>query len=80
MMPLVPPLLLFLAKDPIVSEYDLSNLESILVGAAPVGKELSEEFLKRFPHVKFLTQGRVRCINYRWRMSGPYSQSIVILV
>lgn len=54
---MVPPLLLFLAKDPIVSEYDLSNLELIGVGAAPVRKELVQAFMKRFPNVKYVNQG-----------------------
>ncbi len=37
---LVPPILLALAKHPIVDQYDLSSLDAINSGAAPLGKEL----------------------------------------
>ncbi len=36
----VPPILLALAKHPIVDQYDLSSLDAINSGAAPLGKEL----------------------------------------
>lgn len=36
---LVPPLMVFLAKDPIVDNYDLSSLMMIFCGAAPLSKE-----------------------------------------
>ncbi len=39
---LVPPILLALAKHPLVSEYDLSSLDGITSGAAPLGKELAQ--------------------------------------
>ena len=38
--PLVPPLILFLAKHPLVDKYDLSSLEQITSGAAPLGGDL----------------------------------------
>ena len=37
---LVPPLVLFLAKHPLVSDYDLSSLDQIMSGAAPLGGEV----------------------------------------
>lgn len=37
-----PPILLALAKQPLVDEYDLSSLRVILCAAAPLGKELQE--------------------------------------
>lgn len=37
---LVPPLLLFLAKSPLVDKYDVSSLMIIVCGAAPLSKEL----------------------------------------
>jgi 4-coumarate--CoA ligase len=40
---LVPPIVLALAKQPIVSEYDLSSLRIVMSGAAPLGAELAEE-------------------------------------
>ncbi|KAG8228602.1 hypothetical protein J437_LFUL009307 [Ladona fulva] len=39
----VPPLAVFLAKDPRVAEYDLSSIRQILCGAAPLGKDIQEE-------------------------------------
>ncbi len=39
---LVPPLVLALAKHPLVDKYDLSSLQSISSGAAPLGKEAEE--------------------------------------
>ncbi len=38
---LVPPIILALAKHPIVDSYDLSSLEVIFCGAAPLGADLS---------------------------------------
>lgn len=37
---LVPPIILALAKHPIIDSYDLSNLELIMSGAAPLGEKL----------------------------------------
>lgn len=36
---LVPPIILFLAENPLVNDFDLSSLSYILSGAAPLGKE-----------------------------------------
>ncbi|MDZ7685713.1 MAG: AMP-binding protein [Gammaproteobacteria bacterium] len=38
-----PPIVLALAKQPLVGEYDLSSLESVFSGAAPLGPELAQE-------------------------------------
>ncbi|GFS23355.1 4-coumarate--CoA ligase [Elysia marginata] len=54
---LVPPLILFLAKHPIVSNYDLSFFKKILVGAAPLGQDLITEVLKRHPNLESIIQG-----------------------
>jgi acyl-CoA synthetase (AMP-forming)/AMP-acid ligase II len=43
----VPPMILALAKQPIVDDYDLSSLEVVLSGAAPLGAELAEEAAAR---------------------------------
>jgi acyl-CoA synthetase (AMP-forming)/AMP-acid ligase II len=43
----VPPIVLALAKHPIVDNYDLSSLKLIMSGAAPLGQELSEAAAKR---------------------------------
>jgi acyl-CoA synthetase (AMP-forming)/AMP-acid ligase II len=44
---IVPPIVLKLAKDPLVEKYDLSSLKTIFSGAAPLGPELSRECMKR---------------------------------
>ncbi|NWJ45658.1 MAG: 4-coumarate--CoA ligase family protein [Chloroflexi bacterium] len=40
--PLVPPIMLALAKHPLVDKYDLSGLKAILSAAAPLSRELQE--------------------------------------
>ncbi|XP_037039131.1 4-coumarate--CoA ligase 1-like [Bradysia coprophila] len=44
---LVPPLMVFLAKHPLVDRYDLSSLEAIICGAAPISKELEQSVKDR---------------------------------
>jgi acyl-CoA synthetase (AMP-forming)/AMP-acid ligase II len=44
---LVPPILLALAKHPLVDKYDLSSLEGIMSGAAPLGGELAQAVEER---------------------------------
>lgn len=54
----VPPIIVFLAKHPIVAKYDLSSLEVLGSGAAPLGQDLSEEVKKRIPSLKYVFQGK----------------------
>ncbi|GMR37097.1 hypothetical protein PMAYCL1PPCAC_07291, partial [Pristionchus mayeri] len=56
MLLMVPPILVFLTKQTMVCEYDISSIEFIATAAAPAGKDLCEEFLTRHPYVKYLTQ------------------------
>ncbi|HSH74927.1 MAG TPA: AMP-binding protein, partial [Longimicrobiales bacterium] len=44
---LVPPILLALAKHPLVEEYDLSSLNGIMSGAAPLGGDLAHAVEER---------------------------------
>src|SRR5436189_2907324 len=44
---IVPPIVLKLARDPSVDNYDLSSLRRIFSGAAPLGPELSRECMQR---------------------------------
>lgn len=44
---LVPPIILLLAKHPIIDQYDLSSLRLVICGAAPLGAELSQQVKKR---------------------------------
>lgn len=43
---LVPSLLLFLMKSPIVKNYDISSIDDIVISAAPVGKDLQIEAME----------------------------------
>jgi 4-coumarate--CoA ligase len=44
---LVPPIILLLAKHPVIDNYDLSSLRLVMCGAAPLGAELSQQVKKR---------------------------------
>jgi acyl-CoA synthetase (AMP-forming)/AMP-acid ligase II len=44
---LVPPIILGLAKHPLVDKYNLSSLKSIVSGAAPLGSEVAQECSER---------------------------------
>ena len=44
---IVPPIVLKLARDPLVDNYDLSSLKMIFSGAAPLGADLSRECVER---------------------------------
>ncbi|HYW72787.1 MAG TPA: 4-coumarate--CoA ligase family protein [Pyrinomonadaceae bacterium] len=44
---IVPPIVLKLARDPLVDNYDLSSLKMIFSGAAPLGADLSRECMTR---------------------------------
>ncbi|OMO85474.1 AMP-dependent synthetase/ligase [Corchorus olitorius] len=52
-LPLVPPILLAMVKgaDQIRRKYDLSSLQSVLCGGAPLSKEVIHGFLEKFPKV-----------------------------
>ncbi|XP_018344315.1 PREDICTED: luciferin 4-monooxygenase-like [Trachymyrmex septentrionalis] len=46
-MPMVPSLMVFLAKHPLVDKYDLSCVKTIWSGAAPLSKEIQQAVAKR---------------------------------
>lgn len=52
----VPPLMVFLAKSPLVDNYDLSSLETIWCGAAPLTKESEDAVAKRL-NISTIRQG-----------------------
>lgn len=56
-LPLVPPIVIGLAKQDIVFKFDLSSLVQIISGAAPLGKEMLEACAKRLPTVQFKQVG-----------------------
>ncbi|KAM7483541.1 hypothetical protein LguiB_008124 [Lonicera macranthoides] len=54
--PVVPPIVLAIAKSPIVDNYDMSSMRTMMSGAAPLGKELEDAVRAKFPNAK-LGQG-----------------------
>ncbi|KAG6772169.1 hypothetical protein POTOM_023566 [Populus tomentosa] len=54
--PFVPPIVLAVAKCPVVDKYDLSSIRTVMSGAAPMGKELEDTVRAKLPNAK-LGQG-----------------------
>ncbi|OIT36281.1 PREDICTED: 4-coumarate--CoA ligase 2-like [Nicotiana attenuata] len=54
--PFVPPIVLAIAKSPLVDKYDLSSIRMIMSGAAPMGKELEDTVRAKLPNA-ILGQG-----------------------
>ncbi|KAL8456869.1 hypothetical protein ACS0TY_034923 [Phlomoides rotata] len=54
--PFVPPIVLAIAKSPLVDKYDLSSVRMVMSGAAPLGKDLEDAVRLKFPKAK-LGQG-----------------------
>ena len=48
----VPPIMVFLAKHPLVDEYDLSSLTDLMCAAAPLSQQLEEEVYSRLNNKK----------------------------
>lgn len=51
---IVPPIVVFLAKHPVVDRFDLSSVKRIVCGAAPLGEELGQLCKKRLAGVDLL--------------------------
>ena len=68
-MHIVPPLALFLAKQPQIDNFDLKSLRTLVSAAAPLGDKLTEEVEQRLD-VDFL-QGRY-CFAFRKKSHGKY--------
>ncbi|KAG0714697.1 4-coumarate--CoA ligase-like 7 [Chionoecetes opilio] len=51
LVPVVPPLAIFLAKHEVVAKFDLSAMKSIVCGAAPLSGDVQEILSKKFPEV-----------------------------
>ncbi|XP_053671372.1 uncharacterized protein LOC128721591 [Anopheles nili] len=56
LMTLVPPLMVFLAKHPMVDDFDLSSLMTLICGAAPLSREVEDQVRERLG-VAFIRQG-----------------------
>jgi 4-coumarate--CoA ligase len=50
--PFVPPVVLAVAKCPVVDKYDLSSIRTVMSGAAPMGKELEDTVRAKLPNAK----------------------------
>ncbi|KAG5897605.1 hypothetical protein JTB14_019553 [Gonioctena quinquepunctata] len=50
LIPLVPPLVIFLAKTPLLDRYDISYVNEIYCGGAPLDKDIEISFIERFNH------------------------------
>ncbi|KAB1217320.1 4-coumarate--CoA ligase-like 9 [Morella rubra] len=53
-MPVSPPLVVMLAKSDLVMKYDLSSLQLLGCGGAPLGMEVAERFAAKFPNVEIV--------------------------
>ncbi|XP_050068385.1 uncharacterized protein LOC126556880 [Anopheles maculipalpis] len=53
----VPPIVLFLAKHPLVDSYDLTSIRTVICGAAPLSRETEELLLQRLPNIQHVRQG-----------------------
>ncbi|KAL7114539.1 hypothetical protein ACP275_04G127500 [Erythranthe tilingii] len=70
--PVTPPLVVAMAKSDLVDKYDLSSLQTMGCGGAPLGKEVSERFKERFPHVEiFQGYGLTESTGGATRAMGP---------
>ncbi|KAJ4763384.1 4-coumarate:CoA ligase [Rhynchospora pubera] len=54
--PLVPPIVVEIAKSPLVEKYDLSSIRMVMSGAAPMGKDIQDAFRAKIPSA-YLGQG-----------------------
>jgi len=50
--PFAPPVVLAVAKCPVVDKYDLSSIRTVMSGAAPMGKELEDTVRAKLPNAK----------------------------
>lgn len=53
----VPPLVLFLAKHPMVEKYDLSSVRDVICGAAPLSEDLEQQAVRCLKGLNNIRQG-----------------------
>lgn len=80
--PLVPPIVLGLAKHPIVANYDLSSLRLVFSGAAPLGGELAQEVSERLkcPVVQGYGMTEASPVTHLTPTNGPIKAGAVGLI
>ncbi|KAL9006752.1 MAG: hypothetical protein Q9188_000530 [Gyalolechia gomerana] len=49
----IPPILIWLVRDSVVDQYDLSHLRRFSTGAAPVSEEILQLLQRKFPQTRF---------------------------
>ena len=54
----MPPVVLFVAKSPLVAKYDLSSVLATIIAAAPLSKEIEDEACKVMG-IKNIYQGKL---------------------
>lgn len=70
--PVAPPLVVAMSKSDLVAKYDLSSLQALGCGGAPLGKEVSERFKARFPNIEINQgYGLTESCGSATRMIGP---------
>ena len=81
----VPPIVMFLNKHPLVAKADLSSLNRLTCGAAALGREMIEEFRSRLPNCDigqgspaFFLHFSLIATNY-FMMIGQYATVVLIL-
>lgn len=68
--PVVPPIMTALIRAKDVHGYDLRSLKQASSGAAPLSKQLIQDFLWRFPHVDFIQVITIGFLCFFWDL-GP---------
>ena len=75
----MPPVVTFLTKSPLVANYDLTSIDTIASGAAPLGKELIIALKDRFPFVVNVGQGKVgSCLDSSLMSKNGHNNIIMI--
>ncbi|KAJ4712536.1 4-coumarate:CoA ligase-like protein [Melia azedarach] len=71
-MPVSPPLIVAFIKSELTKKYDLSSLEVLGCGGAPLGKEVAEQFKEKFPDVDIMQgYGLTESVGAAARTIGP---------
>ncbi|MFA5884385.1 MAG: 4-coumarate--CoA ligase family protein [Acidimicrobiia bacterium] len=78
----VPPMVLALARQPMVDDYDLSSVKTLFSGAAPLGPELAEEAHRRIGAAAMQGYGMTELspVSHACRLDDAKPGSIGILV
>ncbi|KAF5730932.1 4-coumarate--CoA ligase-like 9 [Tripterygium wilfordii] len=71
-MPVSPPLIVGMVKSELTKKYDLSSLQVLGSGGAPLGKDIIVKFKEKFPHIEIVQgYGLTESTAGASRMMGP---------